>query len=166
MAAVDYFLKLDGITGESRDAVNKGSVDISSFSWGVSQNAPAGGAGGGGRTGRAVFQPMRFVATTTSASAALLLACAAGTHIKTATLTVRKSADDGTATPAETYDLFDCIVSEYFVGGPGDDTTGGDVDTFSLSFSKVQVQYFKQDATGKVGSPAKAGWDLATNKKA
>jgi type VI secretion system secreted protein Hcp len=166
MAAVDYFLKLDGITGESTDEVHKGSVEISSFSWGVSQTTSLGSGAGGAHAGRAVFQPMRFVSPTTSASAALFQACAAGTHIKSVLLTVRKSGDTGTTSPAETFQLFDCFVSEYFVGGPGDDTTGGDVDTFALSFSKVQVQYFSQDASGKAGAVGKGGWDLATNKKA
>jgi type VI secretion system secreted protein Hcp len=163
--SADYFLKLDGVTGESKDDVNKGSVEISSFSWGVSQISSLGSpTGAGSGKGRAVFQPMRFVAPTTSASTALLLACAAGTHIKSAMLSVRKAASNGSATNAATYELSDCLVSEYFVGCPGDDSGIGDVDTFSLSFAKIQVTHFTQDATGKTSS-AKGGWDLATNKK-
>ena len=34
MAAVDYFLKIDGIQGESRDDRHKDEIDIESFSWG------------------------------------------------------------------------------------------------------------------------------------
>ena len=35
MAAVDYFLKLDGIKGESTDAKHKDEIDVESFSWGI-----------------------------------------------------------------------------------------------------------------------------------
>lgn len=34
-ASVDYFLKLDGITGESLDSSYKEQIEIQSFSWGV-----------------------------------------------------------------------------------------------------------------------------------
>ena len=36
MAAFDYFLKLDGIPGESTDAKHKGEIDVLSWSWGES----------------------------------------------------------------------------------------------------------------------------------
>ena len=35
--ALDYFLKLDGIPGESVDAKHKGEIDVLSWSWGESQ---------------------------------------------------------------------------------------------------------------------------------
>ena len=37
MAAFDYFLRLDGIPGESTDAKHKGEIDVLSWSWGESQ---------------------------------------------------------------------------------------------------------------------------------
>ena len=36
MAAVDYFLRIDGIEGESADAKHKGEIDVLSWSWGAS----------------------------------------------------------------------------------------------------------------------------------
>ena len=41
MAAFDYFLKLDGIPGESIDAKHKGEIDVLSWSWGESQPSAA-----------------------------------------------------------------------------------------------------------------------------
>jgi len=35
----DYFLKLDGIPGESTDAKHKDEIELVSFSWGVTQHA-------------------------------------------------------------------------------------------------------------------------------
>ena len=47
--AVDMFLKIDGIKGESRDKINKDSIDVLSWSWGMSN---AGGSKTGGKGGK------------------------------------------------------------------------------------------------------------------
>ena len=39
--AVDYFLKLDGIEGESADSNHKNEIQIMSWSWGASQVSPS-----------------------------------------------------------------------------------------------------------------------------
>jgi type VI secretion system secreted protein Hcp len=54
MAAVDYFLRIDGIEGESADAKHKGEIDVLSWSWGASNTGSGAGAGGG--VGRASVQ--------------------------------------------------------------------------------------------------------------
>jgi type VI protein secretion system component Hcp len=38
MSAVDYFLKIDGIKGESQDSKHGGEIEIQSFSWGATQS--------------------------------------------------------------------------------------------------------------------------------
>jgi type VI secretion system secreted protein Hcp len=48
MAAFDYFLRIDGIPGESNDVKHKGEISVDSWSWGETQAiAPAPGSGGG-----------------------------------------------------------------------------------------------------------------------
>ena len=71
----DYFLKVDGIAGESTDAKHKDEIDVLAFSWGVSQTGGA-SSGGGGGTGKAVFDDLLVVARTSKASPHLWLACA------------------------------------------------------------------------------------------
>ncbi len=73
MAAVDYFLKLDGIEGESTDAKHKGELVLESFGWGVSHAGAGGGAGGGGGAGKAQFQDLVVVLRTSKASPKLFL---------------------------------------------------------------------------------------------
>ncbi len=90
MAQVDFFLKIDGIDGESSDAKHKNEIDIGAWSWGVVQSGA--GAGGGGRgAGKVSMQDFQFVMNLSKASPKLLLACASGKHIKQATLTARKA---------------------------------------------------------------------------
>ena len=93
MAAVDFYLKLDGIDGESADHKHKGSIDIESFSWGVTQMG-AHGAGGGGGAGKASFNDFHFTMKVNKATPKLMLACATGEHIKKAVLIARKAGKD------------------------------------------------------------------------
>ena len=59
MAAVDYFLKIDGIQGESRDDRHKDEIDIESFSWGETQSGTF-AVGGGGGSGKISMQDFHF----------------------------------------------------------------------------------------------------------
>ena len=46
MATVDFFLKIEGIEGESEDRAHKGEIEILSWSWGVTNAGTSGGGGG------------------------------------------------------------------------------------------------------------------------
>ena len=58
--AVDVFLKLGDIKGESKDAKHAGEIDVLSWSWGVSQTGTM-GVGGGGGAGKANFSDLNFM---------------------------------------------------------------------------------------------------------
>ena len=77
MAAVDYFLKIDGIDGESVDSKHAGAIEPLSFSWGLSQ-AGSFATGGGAGAGKVQFQDFHFTSNTSKASPKLMLACASG----------------------------------------------------------------------------------------
>ena len=47
MALVDYFLKIDGIQGESQDKTHKNEIEIMSFGWGATNTGTALVGGGG-----------------------------------------------------------------------------------------------------------------------
>ena len=88
--ATDIFAKIGDIKGESLDVKHKDEIEVLSFSWGVS-NTGSTGSGGGGATGKAVFQDLQIVHGVDNATPALLKACATGQHIKDATITHRKA---------------------------------------------------------------------------
>src|SRR5687767_198417 len=90
MAAVDYYLKIDGVPGESSDAKHKAEIDVESWSWGATQSGKA-SFGGGGGAGKVQMQDFHFVMRVNKASPKLMLACATGEHIKQAVLTCRKA---------------------------------------------------------------------------
>ena len=88
--AVDYFLKIDGVPGESADAKHKGEIQLESFSWGETGSGGA-GAGGGGGAGKVQMQDLVVTMVVSKASPKLMLACATGKHHKDAVLTARRA---------------------------------------------------------------------------
>ena len=75
MAQVDYFLKIDGVDGESTDDKHKGEIELESFSFGAS-NAGSFQSGGGGGSGKVVMADMHIVKKVDKASAKLFTSCA------------------------------------------------------------------------------------------
>ena len=161
MAAVDYFLKIEGIEGESQDHKHKGTIDIESWSWGASQAGTHGGGGGGG-AGKVAMQDFHFVMKISKASPKLMLACATGEHIKKATLVCRKAGSE-----QQEYmkvDMTDLLVSSYQTGGSGA-SSHVPVDQVSINFAKIEIEYKEQKPDGTLGGAVKAGYDVKANKK-
>ena len=158
--AIDFFLQISGIEGESTDAKHKAWIDVDSWSWGETQTAQA-TPGGGGGAGKVQMQDFHFVTRTSTASPALFLACAAGQHFKEARLVGRKAGKEQQEFLAWTFS--DVLVSSYDTGG----SEAGDVpvDRASLNFSKIKVEYRPQKADGTLGAPITAGWDRKSNTK-
>jgi len=132
--AVDMFLKLDGIKGESTDHKHAGEIELLSFSWGVSNPATSCRAGGGGGEGKATFQDLSFMKRADSSTANLMLACAKGEHIREGTITVRKAGEK----PLEylKIKLEDILVSSSQSGGTEGSTP---VESVSLNFARFQI---------------------------
>jgi type VI secretion system secreted protein Hcp len=157
--AYEYFLRIDGIAGESTDARHKDEIVVESFSWGETQTGSF-AAGGGAGAGKVAMQDLHVTTQTSKASPPLLLACAAGQRLKSAVLTGRRSgqqqADFFTVT------LSDVLVSDYQVSGS---EAAAPTDAVSLRFARIVVAYFEQKPDGSLGAPVKAGWDVTANKK-
>jgi len=146
MAAVDFFLKLDGIPGDSVDRDHKDEIEILSFSWGVQQTGTSGGGGGGG-AGKAVFQDFHFASSFSKASPQLFLSCASGKHIKMATLVGRKGGDKSVDFYKVT--LTDIIISSYQSSGASGDSLP--TDSFSLNFAKIEFNGTTWDLRDNTG---------------
>src|SRR6266545_4738517 len=149
----DYFLKIDGIAGESADAKHKGEIELVSFSWGLAQSGTSTGGGGGG-AGKAQFQDFHFTQHTQKSSPALMLACASGQHIKGAVLTGRTTGKQ----PLEflTVKLTDVLVSSFQEAAHEPDRP---LEEVALDYAKIEFVYRPQGATGKPAAEVAAGWD-------
>jgi type VI secretion system secreted protein Hcp len=157
--AVDMFLKLDGIKGESKDAKHKDEIHIESFSWGMSQTGHF-GAGGGGGAGKVAVHDISVTKFLDKSSAALMLNCCSGKHIPNGLITVRKAGDK----PLEylKIKLTDILISGVQEAGHGSDLL---TENVTLNFAKFHVEYQEQKPDGS-GSPAgEMGWDVKANQK-
>ena len=161
MATVDYFLKIDGVEGESTDSKHKGEIDLESWSWGESQTGSH-SAGGGGGAGKVHMQDFHFVMRMNKASPKLMLACATGQHIPKAVLTMRKAGKEQQEYAKIT--LSDLLVSSYQTGG----SAKGDIiplEQISLNYAKIEFEYKEQKPDGTLGGAVKAGYDQKKNEK-
>ena len=160
MAAVDFFLKIEGIDGESQDSKHKNEIELDSWSFGGTNSAHVGSGGMG--AGKVSFQDFHCNMRVNKASPKLMLACASGEHIKKAVLTCRKAGKD--QQEFLKYTLSDIIVSSYQQGG----SAHGDIvpmDQVSFAFSKIENEYKEQKSDGTLGGAIQAGWNLKENKK-
>lgn len=160
MAAINCFLKLDGIDGGSTVAKHKGEIDVDTFSWSESQSgSPTAGAGGG--AGKVVMQDFRLVMKISKASPKLMLACATGQHIKSAVLSCEKTG----ARPLVFFKvtMSEVLLSSYHNTGAGNSDILP-MDQIALQFGKIEFQFTEQKADGSADVPIRAGFDLKTNK--
>lgn len=160
MAIADYFLKVDGIEGESPDHKHKNEIQLESWSFGASQSGTM-AYGGGGGAGKVSMQDFHFVMKANKASPKLFLACATGDHIKSATLVCRKAGKEQQEYLKFTFT--ECLVSSYQTGG----SSHSDVlplDQISLNFGKIEFEYKEQKADGTLGGAVKSGYDLKLGK--
>ena len=160
MAVVDYFLKIDGIDGESQDSKHKDEIHVLNWHWSQRQTGTM-AAGGGGGAGKVYMEDFHFTMHVNKATPKLMLACASGEHIKKAVLTCRKAGKEQQEYLKWTFT--DVLVSSFQTGGANEETIP--LDQISLNYSQVEVEYKEQKSDGSTGGAIKAGWKLKENQK-
>ena len=159
--AVDMFLKLDGIQGEAQDAKHKNEIDILSFSWGAANQA-YGHVGGGSGIGKVNVADLSITKYVDKSSPSLFLNCCNGNHVANAVFVIRKSGKD----PLEYYTV---KMAEVFISSIQWADAGSSerlIESVTLNFSKVNIEYKEQNPDGKAGPSSKVGWNIATNAEA
>jgi len=159
--AVDMFLELDGVKGESVDKAHKDKIDILSWQWGLS-NGGTFHHGSGGGAGKASFADISVTKYVDAASPNIMLFCANGKHFAKGKIIVRKAGEN----PLEylTVSFEKALVTAYSTGGSG----GAQriTENVTLNFAKVKIEYVTQNEKGGKGTPQAFAWDIAANAKA
>ena len=158
--AADMFAKIGDIKGESIVAKHKDELDVLSGSWGVSQTRSVTGGGGGG-AGKANFNDLNFTHRVDRASPVLLSACATGSHIKEATITVRKAGKD--QQEFLIIKMSDVLITSVSPSGSGD--AAGLAESVALQFAKVSMEYKPQKADGSLDAGVFFKYDLKAQKE-
>jgi type VI secretion system secreted protein Hcp len=158
MSQVDYFLKIEGIEGESADDKHAKEIDLLAWSWGES-NSGSSGYGGGGGAGKVQMQDFSFSMHVNKASPKLLLACANGQHIPSALLTCRKAGKE-----QQEYikiKFTDLLISSFQTGGNAGDVVP--VEAITFNYAMIEYEYYPQTEKGTLGPKVPVKWDLKKN---
>ncbi len=157
--AIDSFLKLGDLKGESQVKGFENQIQILAWSWGMSQSGTTHHGTGGG-AGKVNVQDLSFTHYLDSSSPALMLACCKGSHYPEATLTMRKAGGD--PLPYLVIKLKDIIVTSVSGGGSGGEDQ--QTENVTLNFAAFEVSYQPQDNKGaKKGGAIEIKYDIAKN---
>jgi type VI secretion system secreted protein Hcp len=150
VAAVDIFLKIADIKGESKDSKHSGEIDLLTWSWGV--NGPTVPDKQKALAQPACAEPLSVTKFVDRATPPLVTSAALNTTIPSATLTVRKAGE----TPIEflVLNLAGVTVKSLATGG----STGEDrlTENVSLGFTSATITYTPQKADGSADTPVSA----------
>lgn len=131
--AVDMFIKIDGIDGESTAQKHKGEIELLSFSWGITNKVS--NTGGGGGAGKPVVQDFTIVKPMGGSSPQLMEKCCRGEHIPSVSVTL---ANKESKLEYLKIKLQDVLISSYQTGGGG--AGAAPMDQVSFNFRSVDVQ--------------------------
>ncbi len=161
--AIDYYMKIDGVKGESETEAHKDEIKIISYSVGATQPGTF-GDGSGGTAGKVSWSDFSFTMETQSATIELIKLASSGKHIeKGAVLSCDTSTGEGGQQTFLTIELKPLIVSSVHHGGSqGNDRS---VDSVSLNYGTIRMEYKKQaDQQGTLQSTGSVTHDLIKNK--
>ena len=150
------YLKLDGVKGESHDAIHTGWIEVLAYSFGVSPGLT--GSGSGGAASNVSFSDLRIIKVLDTSTPILFHDNASAKLIRSGTLELVRP--DGQV--FMDYKLSNVIVTG--VQDLGSDSDGTTDEQVTLRFSKIEWDYTPYDQTGQAGSTVTASWDRITNQ--
>lgn len=158
--AVDTYLKIDSVDGESKAKGFDKNIEVLAWSWGGSQSGTFHKGTGGAGAGKVNVNDMTITKYMDSASTVLFQSMCEGKHFKDAKIVARKA---GGASPVDFLEikLVNVMVTSVSVGGSqGDEVPHENV---TLNFEKFEVKYTPQDEKGAKGGAKEMKWNMATN---
>jgi len=162
--AIDVYLQIDGIKGESQDDKHKVWIECASVNWGLIQPRSATASTGGGHTAERVeLEEVTFSKMADLSSPILMQTCAMGKTIPKAKFEFMRA--DGNGNPIK---YFEIELDNVLIGAISPGIEAGAIlqEHVSLKFSKVKWKYTQQKIGGGGGGSSVGGWDLAANKVA
>jgi len=153
--AVDVFLKIGDVKGESKDSKHVGEIDVLSWSWGVSNSGTP--LGGGRGAGKANFNDLSFMHAVDKASPVLMKACAMGDHFPDATLVSRK------AGKGQQEYLIVKMKEVFITSVQPSGSSEHPMESVSVSFGHVDLEYKPQKEDGSLDAGVHFIYDLKKN---
>jgi type VI secretion system secreted protein Hcp len=162
-AATTYFLKIEGIPGDSADKLHKEWIELQGWSFGVTSDS-SWTKGGGAGVGKPVAGPMAVTASLSKASPVLYSYIAQGRVIPSATLAVSRTAASGSAADYYTVKLENVYLTSAKTGGATGDG-GLPAESFTMVYKTANWSYSVLDSKGAVsGKPVSFTYDFVEAK--
>lgn len=160
--AMDCFLKIEGVNGESTREGFEKWIEIDNFSWGASNPTTIGPGTTGAAGGRVSLHGFSFMKRSDSASAEIFSHCCHGKHFPKAKVTMLKATGDKKPLEFLVYEFEEVFVDAVSWGASRGDNEPQENVTFA--FGKITVNYMPQTKTGAPGSPIRTSWDVTSGK--
>lgn len=160
--AIDVYLQIDGIKGESSDSAHTGWIEVTSAQLGVTQPKSATSSTAGGHTAeRCEHSSIALTKLADLSTPILMQTCSAGRTIPKARLEFMRADSQGERLKYYEIELENVIVSSIHQL-----VHEGDVlhDNFALKYSKIKWKYTQQKISGGAGGNTSGGWDLSNNR--
>jgi type VI secretion system secreted protein Hcp len=160
--ALDAYLQIDGIKGESMDDKHRDWIEVSNASWNVYQpRATTASTGGGLTTGRAELSELTFSKLADLSSPILQQHCAMGKTIPKAKFEFMRADGDGKPICYYTVEIENVMISGVT---PSSGDGGIITEQVRFAYSKMKWKYTKQGVRGGTEGNSSGGWDCAANK--
>jgi type VI secretion system secreted protein Hcp len=160
--AIDVYLQIDGIKGESLDAAHQGWIELTSAHWGVTQPRSATASTAGGHTAeRCEHRTFSLSKLADLASPILMQYCSMGKTIPKAKLDFMRA--DGDGMPVKYYEV---ELENVIIANIEQMVSQGSIlhDNIGLRYAKVKWKYTQQKIAGGPGGNTTGGWNLTTNR--
>lgn len=160
--AVDIYLFIEGIKGESTDSAHAGWIEVSSAQCGVTQPTSTTISSSGGHTAeRCEHRTLSLSKLADLSSPVLMQMASMGKTLSKAKLEFMRADSSGTRIKYYSVDLENVMIAnmEQMI-------SAGDIlhDHIGLRFSKIKWSYIQQKIGGGAAGSSAGGWDLACNK--
>jgi type VI secretion system secreted protein Hcp len=163
--AIDVYLQIEGIKGESQDDKHKDWIEVTGIHWCIDQPRSATASTAGGHTAERVeMSDISFSKLADLSSPILLQACAAGKTVPKAKFEFFRADGNGARVK-----YFELILTNVLVAMVKPHLGGADsylAETVNLRYSKINFVYTQQKIGGGAVGSTVGGWDLAANKAA
>lgn len=151
-------LAIDSIKGNSALSDFAGKVAVDSYSLGVALPMNHDVSNTERTMGRPSFSEMTLSKMTDVSTPALYAACAAGTKLGDATLSLGRNVN-GKFVLLVKYVLENTMVSNIQTSGGA----GGAMDNFSLNYTAITCEFTQQNPDSTAKGTSQFGWDLTSN---
>lgn len=156
--AVDFFLKLGDIKGESKDHQYADWIEVLAWSWGMSQSGTM-HTGTGGGTGKVSVQDFSVTKFVDKATPNIMQKCCTGKHYPEVTFIARKAGD-------KPIDYVKLTMKEVIVTSANTGGSGGEeqvTENVTLNFAHYKYEYTPQSETGAKSGALTQTFDIRRN---